>query len=155
MLNHKDEQAIELWHSYWKMQKLIMQCIEKSASEVDLSVPQYMILVTLLHFGEVSQKNVRERTNLPKSTLSQAIDRLVERDILERKVLQTDRREMSLFLKEEGRQILQVIKDQKSGLHHTFRHIVEVFPNEKLEQFIHIQEEIIEYLQEKGGKCSC
>lgn len=155
MLDHKEERAVQVWRSFWNMNKSIMQCIEESASKVNLSVPQYIVIIAFLHHGEISQKTIGEETKLPKSTLSQAIDKLVERGVLERKPSKTDRREIGLSLKDEGQQLIKEIREQEQGLHHRFTNIIEILSDAEVEQLIHIHEKMIGYLQTRGGKSQC
>lgn len=155
MADEKCEKTVRLWHSYLEVQKNILQCIQESARREDLSVQQYLILVTFSDHGEISQKTVREKTFLPKSTLSEAIEGLVKDEIIIRKPLKSDRREIGLLLSDKGMALVQKIQTYEPGILQTFSSVVAEIPNSDFEKALAMNEQITTKLQKEEGKSKC
>lgn len=155
MADEKCEKTVRLWHSYLEVQKNILQCIQESARREDLSVQQYLILVTFSDHGEISQKTVREKTFLPKSTLSEAIEGLVKDEIIIRKPLKSDRREIGLLLSDKGMALVQKIQTYEPGILQTFSSVVTEIPNSDFEKALAMNEQITMKLQKEEGKSKC
>src|SRR4051794_21705421 len=101
--------SVQLLRSFWNVQKNIMRFVQKTAAENGLTVPQYSILMTITLYKETSQKNVGEKTFLPKSTLSQAVDGLVRGGLLHREPVEGNRREIQLSITDKGENLLKTI----------------------------------------------
>lgn len=138
-----------LLNSFWKMQKNVMQFVQKTASNNDLSVPQYSILMTMTHFDNMTQKAVGEKTFLPKSTLSQAVDGLVQSGLLNRHQLESNRREMQLSISEQGKTLIKAIHFQKDGIHQVFHNAIEQLTEKQYQELIQTHIQITTYLEEQ------
>ena len=153
--NTELENSIELMHSFWNIQKNLMRFVQKTAADNDLSVPQYTILMMLIHQDVISQKAVQEKTFLPKSTLSQAIDGLVQSGLLDRQQVEGNRREMQLSICQKGKDLIDKIHLQKDGLHQLFHHAVESLTDRQFQDLLHSHNQIASYFEERGRDYTC
>ncbi|MGM0898530.1 MAG: MarR family winged helix-turn-helix transcriptional regulator [Bacillota bacterium] len=134
--------------SFAEVQKNMVRFIQKSAVEKGLSIPQYSILMTLFHCSEMTQKSIGERTFLPKSTLSQAVDGLAKEGYVHRRQAKCDRREMLLVLSETGRGLLNELHLQEDGLHQIFKASSEQFTERQIDELIQAHRKISTYLNQ-------
>ena len=153
--NQNLSRSIQLLRSFSNVQKNMMRFVQKSAVENGLSVPQYTILMTIIIHKEMTQKNVGEKTFLPKSTLSQAVDGLVREGLLNRQQVEGNRREILLSLSENGLARIKEIHMQENGIHQIFQSVAESLSDRQFEELIGTHEQITAHLEEMGqGECS-
>src|SRR5690625_1059087 len=86
-----------LMQSFWHLQKSIMGQVKQTALNHDLSVPQFAIIVMMQHNKKIAQKQLQARTHYPKSTLSYAIEEIVQDDLLNRHYDVENRRDVDLL----------------------------------------------------------
>src|SRR5690625_885702 len=139
-----------LMQSFWELEKAIMRHVKQTATHNDLSVPQFSIIVTMQHRKQMPQKKLQARTHFPKSTLSHAIDGLVQDGILERTHVNGNRREMDLSLSERGIALFDQLRSQHNSVHVRFNEAVDSFTEEEFNQLIQMQEHIVAYFN--GGE---
>ena len=72
---------------------------------IDITLPQYRLLAFISR-GEERASNLAERLALTRPTVSATIDTLVERALLERTAIDTDRRAVRLTITPEGRRLM-------------------------------------------------
>ncbi|HEX5587587.1 MAG TPA: MarR family transcriptional regulator [Acidimicrobiia bacterium] len=72
----------------------------------DITLPQYRLLAFVSR-GEERASNLAERLALARPTVSATIDTLVERALLERTAIDTDRRAVRLTITAEGRELMR------------------------------------------------
>lgn len=155
--NQKFMRSAELLRSFWNMQKNLMRFIQKSAVENGLSVPQYSILMTIILHKEMTQKNIGEKTFLPKSTLSQAVDGLVREGFLNRQQVEGNRREIKLSLSEKGVTLIKSIHTQEGGILQVFQSAIESLTERQYEEILGTHNQITTYLETHApeqGECS-
>lgn len=148
--NGEENRQMVLTQSFWQLQKAIMTQVKQTAADNDLSVPQFTILLMMQQKGQMPQKKLQARTHFPKSTLSHAIDGLVQDGILERTHVKGNRREMDLSLSERGRALFDQIRSQHNSVHVRFKEAVDSFTEEEFNQLIQMQEHIVAYFN--GGE---
>ncbi|TWT05476.1 MarR family transcriptional regulator [Planococcus sp. CPCC 101016] len=146
--NTEMDASMQLMLSFAQVQKNMVRFIQKSASEKGLSIPQYSILMTILNCHEMTQKTVGEKSFLPKSTLSQAVDGLVKEGYLDRQQVEDNRRETLLSLSEKGKALVEELHLQEDGLHQVFKAASEQFTNEQVEVLLQAHQKISTYLAE-------
>lgn len=157
MTNENQEltRSIQLLRSFSGVQRNMMRFLQQSAVENGLSIPQYTILMTIISQKEMTQKMVGEKTFLPKSTLSQAVDGLVREGLLDRQQVEGNRREMMLSLNEEGIKRIKTIHLQEGGIHQIFNSVVKSLSNSQFDELLETHHQIISFLekyaQEQGG----
>lgn len=127
---------MQLMLSFAEVQKNMLRIIQKSAVEAGLSIPQYSIIMTLFRCSGITQKAMAEKTFLPKSTLSQAVDGLVKEGYVTRQPMICDRREMGLELSGAGGALAEKIHRQEDGLHRMFEKASWQFTEQQLEELI-------------------
>lgn len=141
----------DLLNAFRNMQRNLVRFAQKTAADNDLSVPQYSILMAMMHCDETTQKNVGVETLLPKSTLSQAVDGLVRSGLLHRQQLECNRREMQLSLSEKGKLLIKKIHLQKDGIHQVFQHAVESLTEKQYQELLGAYLQMTTYLEEQEG----
>ncbi|WP_298825195.1 MarR family transcriptional regulator [uncultured Planococcus sp.] len=138
--------SMQLMLSFAHVQKNMVRFIQKSAAEKGLSIPQYSILMTIINCKEMTQKNIGEKTFLPKSTLSQAVDGLVKEGFLDRRQVEDNRRETLLALNEKGQALVDELHLQEDGLHQVFKAASEQFTDVQVEELLDAHRKISAYL---------
>lgn len=125
----------EFLHSLRRISRQQLQFVQKVALEHDLTVPQYSLLMTIAPHKEITQKQLGEIVQIPKSTLSQSVDVLVQAGWIEREPVPDNRREMQLILNETGKMLFEQINRQKGTLHQVIDSILETLPEKQYEEF--------------------
>lgn len=154
--NEKLIRSTQLLRSFWRVQKNIVRFVQKTAVENGLSVPQYTVLMTIILHKEMTQKMVGEQTFLPKSTLSYAVDGLVQEGFLNRQQVKGNRREMQLSITNEGEAFLKKIHLQDGGVHQLFQAAMEQLTDKQYEELLESHLLLSTYLEtqaaDQGGK---
>ncbi|WGG46585.1 MarR family transcriptional regulator [Rossellomorea sp. DA94] len=150
MGNQQITPALQLLRSFSRVNKTMMRFVQKTAADNGLSVPQYTILVTIAPERELTQKTIGERTFLPKSTLSQAVDGLVQAGFLHRQQVEDNRREMLLSLSHQGETMLKGIHKQEGSIHQLTAGAVETLSEEEFAGLLEAHERIADYFDKKG-----
>ncbi|MDX8342554.1 MarR family winged helix-turn-helix transcriptional regulator [Rossellomorea sp. YZS02] len=150
MENGRITPAQQLLRSFSRVNKTMMRFVQKTAADNDLSVPQYTILVTIAPVKEMTQKEVGEKTFLPKSTLSQAVEGLVQAGYLERQQVEDNRREMLLSLSHEGETMLKGIHKQEGSIHQLTAGAVGTLSEEEFAGLLRAHEQIADFFDEKA-----
>src|SRR5699024_3396133 len=140
--NGEENRVLVLTQGCWQWQKASMRSVKQSAVDNELSVPPFTILLMMQKKGQMPRKKLRARTHLPKSTLSHAIDGLVQDGILDRTHVKGNRREMDLSLSERGIALFDQIRSQHNSVHVRFKEAVDSFTEEEFNQLIQMQEHI-------------
>ena len=146
--NKEMDSYMQLILSFAHVQKNMVRFIQKAAVEKGLSIPQYSILMTIISCKEMTQKNIGEKTFLPKSTLSQAVDGLVKDGYLVRRQVADNRRETLLALSPKGQELVEELHLQEDGLHQVFKAASEQFTDEQVEELLQAHRKISGYLKE-------
>ncbi|WP_252189302.1 MarR family winged helix-turn-helix transcriptional regulator [Rossellomorea vietnamensis] len=150
MGNQQITPALQLLRSFSRVNKTMIRFVQKTAADNGLSVPQYTILVTIAPERELTQKTIGERTFLPKSTLSQAVDGLVQAGFLHRQQVEDNRREMLLSLSHQGEKMLKGIHKQEGSIHQLTAGAVETLSEEEFAGLLQAHERIADFFDEKG-----
>lgn len=151
--NNTADKSTQMLLSFWHIQKEMMRTVRNTAQSNQLSMPQYTVLLAMIQQDEMMQKQVHRLTNLPKSTLSQAIDGLVENGILERKPVETNRRKMELEISAAGKSLIKQMQMQEDGIHQLFRQAVESISDDQYDTVMEIHAHLLSEL--KRGESPC
>ena len=149
--NEEQSRWLILMRSFWNLKKVIMTQVKQKASDYDLSVPQFAIMSMMQRRGSIPQKELRLSTHYPKSTLSHAIEGLVQEGLMERSHVEGNRREMSLSLSEDGKVLFEKMMKEEHAVHATFKKAVDSLTEEEFTQLIHMHHQIASYF-ESGEK---
>ncbi|WP_019519702.1 MarR family winged helix-turn-helix transcriptional regulator [Faucicola boevrei] len=71
--------------------------------ELDLTYPQYLVMLTLWEFGEQSVGEIGDKLHLNSGTLTPLLKRLQSKDLIARTRSQTDERTVIITLTNQGR----------------------------------------------------
>ncbi|TWT25327.1 MarR family winged helix-turn-helix transcriptional regulator [Planomicrobium sp. CPCC 101110] len=123
--NQSIMRSVELLQSFASVQKNLYRFVQKSAADNGLSVPQYTVLITLISESAMTQKTIGEKTFLPKSTLSQAVDGLVKEGLLERTQVEGNRREVLLSVNEKGIEFIQDLHMKEGSVLRIFEGVLD------------------------------
>ena len=96
---------------------LVMRFIRtemRSRRAPSLSVPQFRVLTFLSHRPGAPLSSVAEHLGVARSTASATVDRLVRRQLVQRKTHPEERRSVVLTLTATGMQHLQQVRDAAS-----------------------------------------
>jgi DNA-binding MarR family transcriptional regulator len=96
---------------------LVMRFIRtemRSRRAPSLSVPQFRVLTFLSHRPGAPLSSVAEHLGVARSTASATVDRLVRRQLVQRKTHPEERRSVVLTLTSTGMQHLQQVRDAAS-----------------------------------------
>jgi DNA-binding MarR family transcriptional regulator len=79
---------------------------EKCTGQTDLTPRQFGVLLTLLQNGALAQSELGNRLHLDRSTLGEMLQRMVERNLVDRRAHEHDRRAIEVVLTEIGKKAL-------------------------------------------------
>ncbi|MBU8880428.1 MarR family transcriptional regulator [Bacillus sp. FJAT-29790] len=147
----------KLLKSFWHVQRNLARYVQKTAMANDLSVPQFFLLKTIAPLGAVTQKQLGETIQLPKSTLSQAVDGLVQAELVMRQPVKDNRREMQLTISEKGKTLFETIRLQKGSIQQTMEKAIDTLTEEQYEELLAIHLKIATFLEKEAteqGECS-
>lgn len=125
-----------MMRSFWNIQRHLMRFAHQTAQENGLSMPQFHSLMTIAPRGPITQKDLAAQTHLPKSTLSQSIEGLVQSGWIVRETNEQNRREVILSLSEQGERFVQEMKQQETGMQQRLEKILETIDLEAFEQML-------------------
>lgn len=140
--------SFQLMHSFWHMQKSIIEQTQKIADVYGLSATQYNVLMILNHFKVIPQKRLQKEAFLPKSTLSQSINRLVDLNYIKREQIQTNRREIELSITDEGEALISKINTESNSIEKRCQDAVNSLTHTQLQDIITIQQQIATYFED-------
>lgn len=147
MENEKLTRSITFLRSFWNVQTHVMQFIQKRAAENGITVPQYVILMMLVSKKEMTQKSLVETTHMPKSTVSQSVEGLVQAGYVTRQQVKGNRRETQLFLTEEGAAFIKKIHLYAGGVHEVLQTALDTLTLEQYQAVLDAHQKITNHLE--------
>ncbi|HFU4024518.1 TPA: MarR family winged helix-turn-helix transcriptional regulator [Streptococcus suis] len=133
----------QLCHSFYQVNKLFNQFYLKNLKEFDLTYTQYLVLVVLWENSPLSLKEIGKKLDLSSNTLTPLVKRLEEKGFIRRMIPKEDKRQLLIYLTEEG-QKLQVSLEDK--LLSCFRQL-DGLTKKKKQAYIQSNQELIDSLQ--------
>ena len=85
---------------------------ERFTAQSELTPRQFGILLTLFQLGPLPQTELGNRLHLDRSTLGEMLPRMVERNLVERRAHERDRRAVEIALTETGKSALLALVQQ-------------------------------------------
>jgi len=82
----------EIAKLFSEVNKIIKRSMRKSFEDVGITIPQSLVIGTLIQFGEMKITELSRKINLSNSTISGIIDRLEKRQLVIRTRSEEDRR---------------------------------------------------------------
>lgn len=103
------EKKIEVAKLFSEVAQIVKEGMRKSYEDVGLTVPQSMVISTLLKFGDMKITELSRKINLTNSTLSGIVDRLEKQQLVVRKRSDEDRRIVYVQLTPKFEEVYQGI----------------------------------------------
>ncbi|MDN3594571.1 MarR family winged helix-turn-helix transcriptional regulator [Zunongwangia endophytica] len=85
--------------------RLVIQRYQPMLKELDLTYPQYLVLMVLWEKDEVNLSTIAEKLQLQSNTLTPLLKRLQQRGFLERKRSEKDERNIVITLTQRGKSL--------------------------------------------------
>ena len=143
--NSKVKQAGEMVQSFMAISGVLTRFTTQNSDSLGLTLQQMGILNIINAFPEITLKEITERLNLPKSTVSVNVDSLVNLELVDRKITEVDRREIHLTLTPKGKELSQ--KSSQNAL--SYRAMIfalEKMPEEDAQTLIRLHKELLSHL---------
>lgn len=148
--NISDNKSSDFLHSFWRVNRNLMRIVHNTAQEYGLSIPQYSVLMIIAPRKEMTQKQLGEILQIPKSTLSQAVDGLVQTEWIHRQPVQDNRREMQLIISEKGNALFE-----KISIHQTIETVINTIGSNQYEEFQNTLHQIAKLLETNSIPKEC
>ena len=153
------KRSSQLFRSIWRINQSIRIFAQKTALDNDLSIPQYALLMMLAPKKEITQKEIGQIMKFPKSTLSQAVDGLVQANLIMRHPVKDNRREMQLILTDNGKKLYEKIREQDGSIHQVLEEAIDSLSDNQFEEMLETLSQISAFLaiksEEQGENTKC
>lgn len=144
--DEKVKKAIEVLQSLWTLTRTTTKFTQQNAESLGLTMQQMSIMNLLYSTPGLTLKEVTQKLGLPKSSVSVAVDGLVQSGNVIRHTSSEDRREINLMLTPEGKEISQ--KSMKNA--YSYRAMVlalEAMNETDVDQLLSLQQQLLSNLQ--------
>ncbi|HEY8910875.1 MAG TPA: MarR family winged helix-turn-helix transcriptional regulator [Desulfosporosinus sp.] len=145
--NIKVKQAGEVVQSFISISKTLIKFSIKNATSLGITLQQMGILNTINPSPEITLKEVADKLQLPKSTVSVNVDGLVKLGLVKRRTTGEDRREIHLSLSTKGQELSR--KSSQNAL--SYRAMIlalEKIPEEDVQVILRTHKELLIHLQD-------
>lgn len=120
----KNDPKLKVWFEIIRVYQKFQNKINSNLNEYDLSFPQMDMLATLHFNGKLNQQELAEKLVVTKGNVCGLVDRLTEKELVERKSCPDDRRINHVFITEKGKDLIsnvmpnhhQLLNDLSSSL---------------------------------------
>ncbi|HEX4751151.1 MAG TPA: MarR family transcriptional regulator [Bryobacteraceae bacterium] len=99
--------AAQLWIVLARCHRAVSALVERSVADLGLCLSDFMVLEALLHKGPLTISDIQAKVLLASGSMTAAVDRLENRNLIVRKTTASDRRARVLELTPEGRLMIQ------------------------------------------------
>lgn len=103
--DHPD--AHRVWFRLICLHGRMSAAISKRLREIHLSIPQCDVLAALMDCEGISQQTLADRLHVTKGNISGLVDRLTKAGLVERRILDGDRRTHAIHLTTKGRRLAE------------------------------------------------
>jgi len=112
-----------------------------------LILQQLSILNIVSAFPEITLKEITDKLNLPKSTVSVNVDSLVNLELIDRKITEENRREIHLTSTPKGKELSQ--KSSENALSYRAMALaLEKISQEDVQVLVRIHKELLNHLRD-------
>ncbi len=101
--NDSSEAGVHLWLIMMKAHRALQRHAERSIRAIDMCLSDFAVLELLLHKGPQKVNDIGRRINLTSGSISTAVDRLEERELVVRTFEKEDRRARVVRLTPRGK----------------------------------------------------
>ena len=117
----QDLSAVHTWVILWKAARSIELSARKNIESLGLGLSDFAVLEVLLHKGSLPVNVVGAKIMLTSGSVTTAIDRLENRNLVERGSDASDRRTRIVHLTESGRKLIEcAFKAHAEGMEEIF-----------------------------------
>jgi DNA-binding MarR family transcriptional regulator len=134
----------QLCFPVYKANRLILRAYQPLLEAMDLTYPQYLVLMVLWEHEELSVKEIGELLMLNTNTLTPLLKRLQKRELLSRERSRSDERKVVIRLTEAGRALREQAVDIPEKLFELLHMSMEDI--QSLKQMLHL---FIDAIEEK------
>jgi DNA-binding MarR family transcriptional regulator len=143
----KVKQAGEVVQSFMAISGALARLASQNADSLGLTLQQMGILNIVSAFPEITLKEITDKLNLPKSTVSVNVDSLVNLELIDRNILKEDRREIHLTSTSKGKELSK--KSSQNAISYRAMIIaLEKMPEEDVQALIRIHKELLNHLRD-------
>jgi len=137
----------ELIRSYARINKAYNHLVQLDAKKLDLTAVQLKTLYRIYFQPNIGIGELATKLSLTKSTVSGIIDRLSQRELIERTIPEENRRSVNIQLTEEGQQVMQQYFAGTSILANKVREVMQL-PEEEINKILELNGKILAILME-------
>lgn len=101
----------QLCHSLYSATNALVRAYRPLLEPLDLTYPQYLVMLALWEADEVAIKQLVSKTRLDSGTLTPILKRLEQKGLIERRKGETDERQWLMCLTVSGRDLRQQAED--------------------------------------------
>jgi len=98
--------GIHVFLVLWKAARAVETYAEKSVTELRMCGSDFAVLEALLHKGPLPVNEIGKKVLLTSGSITVAVDRLAEKQLVERRAHGSDRRARIVHLTKEGRKLI-------------------------------------------------
>ena len=91
----------------WKAARAVQVYAEKSIRELEIGSSDFAVLEALLHKGPLPVNEIGKKILLTSGSITVAVDRLEQKELVERQAHGTDRRTRVVHLTRQGRRVIE------------------------------------------------
>lgn len=138
--------AAEVVQSFMTISKTLVKFTQQNASSLGLTVQQMGILNTIYSSPNITLKEITEKLQLSKSTVSINVDDLVNAQLIERKTSEEDRREINLKITTAGKELAKK-SCQNASSYKAMMSALETISEEKIQGLLESHKQLLANLQ--------
>jgi DNA-binding MarR family transcriptional regulator len=138
--------AAEVVQSFVDISKSLTKFSQQSAESLGLTLHQMGILNTIYSSPNTTLKNITEKLQFSKSTVSVCVDELVHLELVEKKINEEDRRGINIKLTTAGETLARK-SCQNASSYKAMILVLDKISEEKINCLIHTNRELLTYLQ--------
>jgi MarR family transcriptional regulator, 2-MHQ and catechol-resistance regulon repressor len=104
--DERDASAVHLWLVLWKAYRAVEAHAYRSVASQPIGTSDFAVLEALLHKGPLPVNTIGRKVQLTSGSITAAVDRLEEQNLVERRPHPTDRRARVVHLTPEGKRLI-------------------------------------------------
>ena len=135
------KQSAAVLHSLWAIGKITTRLSQQNAAGLGLTLQQMAVLNTLFSAPGITLKEVTEKLDSAKSTISVSVDGLVRMGLVARNASGGDRREVQLELTPEGIELSRK-STQNAYAYRAMADALASMPKEDIDALLRIHREL-------------
>jgi len=98
--------GVHVWLVLWKAARAVEAYAEESIAQLEMCGSDFAVLEALLHKGALPINELGKKILLTSGSITVAVDRLEDKELVERRAHGTDRRAKLVHLTKEGKKVI-------------------------------------------------